>query len=64
MAKQERSAGAGEQSVQVGQSLGPDNPISHLVSCPRNTRYFAGGQLAVFQGAVRAGLAVEAPISE
>jgi hypothetical protein len=21
-----------------------------LVSCPRNTRYFAGGQLAVFQG--------------
>jgi NAD(P)-dependent dehydrogenase (short-subunit alcohol dehydrogenase family) len=35
-----------------------------LVSCPRNTRYFAGGQLAVFQGAVRAGLAVEAPRSE
>jgi hypothetical protein len=34
------------------------------VSCPRNTRYFAGGQLAVFQGAVRAGLAVEAPRSE
>ena len=29
-----------------------------LVSCPRNTRYFAGGQLAVFQGAS------EAPISE
>src|ERR1700726_536551 len=28
-----------------------------LVSCPRNTRYFAGGQLAVFQGAS------EAPIS-
>jgi hypothetical protein len=34
------------------------------VSCPRNTRYFAGDQLAVFQGAVRAGLAVEAPRSE
>src|SRR6202040_4309156 len=29
----------------------------HLVSCPRNTRYFAGGRLAVFQGAS------EAPIS-
>jgi len=29
-----------------------------LVSCPRNTRYIAGGQLAVFQGAS------EAPISE
>src|SRR5580658_5935926 len=29
-----------------------------LVSCPRNTRYFAGGQLAVFQGAS------EAPRSE
>jgi hypothetical protein len=28
-----------------------------LVSCPRNTRYFAGGQLAVFPGAS------EAPIS-
>src|SRR5271165_2868937 len=29
-----------------------------LVSCPRNSRYIAGGQLAVFQGAS------EAPISE
>jgi len=29
-----------------------------LVSCPRNSRYIAGGQLAVFQGAN------EAPISE
>jgi hypothetical protein len=29
-----------------------------LVPCPRNNRYFAGGQLAVFQGAS------EAPISE
>jgi hypothetical protein len=29
-----------------------------LVSCPRNNRYIAGGQLAVFQGAS------EAPISE
>jgi hypothetical protein len=42
-----------------------DNPFDRnglrleppLVSCPRNTRYFAGGQLAVFQGAS------EAPIS-
>jgi hypothetical protein len=25
-----------------------------LVSCPRNKRYFAGGQLAVFQGASEA----------
>src|ERR1700730_2158256 len=34
-----------------------------LVSCPRNTRYFAGGQLAVFQGGPsRTG--GEAPISE
>src|SRR5580700_4770461 len=33
-----------------------------LVSCPRNTRYFAGGQLAVFQGGPsRTG--GEAPIS-
>ena len=24
--------------------------VDDLVSCPRNTRYFAGGQLAVFQG--------------
>jgi NAD(P)-dependent dehydrogenase (short-subunit alcohol dehydrogenase family) len=32
--------------------------VAVLVSCPRNTRYFAGGQLAVFQGAS------EAPISE
>src|SRR6202043_3420951 len=32
--------------------------LRSLVSCPRNTRYFAGGQLAVFQGAS------EAPISE
>src|ERR1700692_311497 len=31
--------------------------LYRLVSCPRNTRYFAGGQLAVFQGAS------EAPIS-
>ena len=38
----------------VGASGDPDG----LVSCPRNTRYFAGGQLAVFQGAS------EAPISE
>ncbi len=34
-----------------------------LVSCPRNTRYFAGGQLAVFQGGPsRTG--DKAPISE
>ena len=32
-----------------------------LVSCPRNSRYIAGGQWAVFQGAVRAGLAVKYP---
>jgi hypothetical protein len=25
----------------------------NLVSCPRNTRYFAGGQLAVFQGGAK-----------
>src|SRR6202162_5804971 len=35
----------------------------NLVSCPRNTRYFAGGQLAVFQGGPsRTG--GKAPISE
>ena len=32
--------------------------MAMLVSCPRNTRYFAGGQLAPFQGAS------EVPISE
>src|SRR6202035_5397068 len=32
--------------------------LTILVSCPRNSRYIAGGQLAVFQGAS------EAPISE
>src|SRR5271165_2253957 len=32
--------------------------LYRLVSCPRNSRYIAGGQLAVFQGAS------EAPISE
>jgi hypothetical protein len=32
-----------------------------LVFCPRNSRYISGGQLAVFQGAVRAGLAVKHP---
>jgi hypothetical protein len=47
------------------QDLAIGVPIDRqLVSCPRNTRYFTGGQLAVFQGAVRAGLAVEAPRSE
>ena len=38
------------------------SPVAALVSCPRNTRYFAGGQLAVFQGGPsRTG--GEAPIS-
>src|SRR5271166_1147573 len=32
--------------------------LYRLLSCPRNSRYIAGGQLAVFQGAS------EAPISE
>src|SRR6202051_2039388 len=40
----------------TGQEFG-DRYVLFLVSCPRNTRYFAGGQLAVFQGAS------EAPIS-
>ena len=44
-------------------SLTATNAASGLVSCPRNTRYFAGGQLAVFQGGPsRTG--GEAPISE
>ena len=39
-------------------TVGSEANLAQLVSCPRNTRYFAGGQLAVFQGAS------EAPLSE
>ena len=43
--------------------LGVEDFSRELVSCPRNTRYFAGGQLAVFQGGPsRTG--GQAPISE
>ena len=44
---------ANEQADRRGSQLG----VFILVSCPRNSRYIAGGQLAVFQGAS------EAPIS-
>src|SRR5271166_4493789 len=47
------------RSVVAGRVVLPPLPGSAtLVSCPRNSRYIAGGQLAVFQGAS------EAPISE
>ena len=41
-----------------GWLLSGSHPLDALVSCPRKTRYFAGGQLAVFQGGS------EAPISK
>ena len=56
-----RTATYKELALKLGataQKIGEACAANPLVSCPRNTRYFAGGQLAVFQGAS------EAPISE
>jgi hypothetical protein len=57
-----RKANDGDPGFHGGTTRGLKVGTS-LASCARNTRYFAGGQLAVFQ-AVQAGLAVEAPGSE